>query len=393
MADNKDSGKRSRIKTVYGFYTDSVRVGYAMQFLYYGIALIAVASAYWALKEAVSQWPTILIFIAASVVAGAPVGFKLMLYARKEFAGGALLVVLFTSAAAMFFNQVGFYREIGVSTIIETQKLEATETINTFNVVARKAIADAKGVVEQDRADELGKVRQALAEDIALYERRVVNARHTAIDERDGVKSDETSGVAGEGQLAKQQKAASRREADMLGTNKKLAEETAKSSEERVNAKADARIAHLDNAVANLDKLVEHEVASSERKIEVGETQKVESASAQIAEAESFKDLVTASRRANGLMAAVASEAKAGVAELSIDVKDVQIVGGNSFELYVLALGEGKVAAWLAFFLGFMFEWLEPLSVYLIRNFLPKEDEDEDEGDGPSDPGVRRIRA
>lgn len=370
-----------QFRTVFGTTTDSRVVATLSKIGYTAAILMTLYFAYEGFKVVRPDVPFVIRCAFAAVVALVlGTGLKLLLWRRKRFDGWMLVLCLLGATPALFFNFIGFYHVTGEKSIVRSEREEAQQTLRAYDGLVRREAGKAESVIEATRRDETGKADAAYREEVALLERRVSNAALLATEEVAGVKREETTGLEGHGDFARQREAdKARAEADYKIDLKKL-DDDHQAKVDAVNEAADVRMGHLRNAVDLLDDLSGYEKPGENAALEAaaleaptGVIEDGNSSSDEIAASESLDELDEAGRKANKLMAQVNSEyTSAGLSAL--DPKPIRVIKGNLFDLSVLGLVNLEVSALVSLFVAVMLDWLDCFIVFLWRR---REDDEE----------------
>lgn len=357
-------------RTVLGFETHNEFVGRMIEVTYVFVVIAAWFFALSGLSVILTDWGGWMRALVATAIVGIAFTIKLALFGRRTFPATAAFVACLISLAPFTFDFFGLYQHTGVAQMLADEKGEALVTVNDFNAVGRREVGIARSKIEADLTAAFTSADRKLADDMALFERRKVNAHHLAVDERVGVPSSDTTGVVGAGPVAALRESASRRESDMFAVNKQQAEREAATAKQNAQTTHDAAAAHLDATERLLNQLVAYENVTpvTGRAIE-DEPAPVDSVADDIVEAPSFGALYEVGRHGNGLMAQINSQFRAAnvAGSPSLDPKDITVEGGNLFDLSVRGLMKGDIAAYVSLFLAFLFEMMDIVVVYFIR--------------------------
>lgn len=310
------------------------------------IAVVAQFAMVWlfvveGLKPVIGDWHVMVRYLAAFAIVAATFRYKYNLYGQATFPTLFAVAAALIVSPVMFFDGLGLYWSTGYTEQVERDRGHLLAELQDFHQSASLEIGSARSQVQMTYTDAMRKAQDQKAIDLQAAEARTASAK-----------------VATNGDVTDPKFV---RATENEKTDKVRAEsdaETAKSAAEAIMAPA---IEHLDEAERLLAKLVDEAQAEAED----GEMPPV---AAEIAEAEMFSDLRTASRHAGALMGKVQTEfSAAGIPpKKPLPSPDLAVSEGNIFEIFVLAIFEGDVTAIICLLVSMLFE-MDILVMWLIR--------------------------
>ena len=395
LIDNKQETKET-YPTLFGFETKNGTASKFLNFIYIVVMVVAMAFAYHALSLILTDWNAGLVFLAALSVVGLPYCIKIIMYGRDEFDYNSAALCIAISLLPTIFDFVGFYSETSIKAALQTTKFEVLEKVNYFDKEARKAINKQLISLENDTSSAKTKAEQALitkqkeilteinlaqtesekktTSELRQIEEKVNVSQQALIDETQGVKGKNTSGVTGIGPRAKELEADVRKaqaEADIfkkeisenkqkeldnltntLNLEQKEVEATVQKELERIQKEYEVKKASLDQGIKTIDDLVA---------VKDGEKGLVFEANS----AKSFDELADVSIRLNNAINIISSK-------LSVEPKYIKFETDNVINLSFSALLRGEITAIICLLLALLLEVVDTVIVYMVRGVKKK---------------------
>lgn len=378
----RPGGSVYQYKTVFGTETDSLTITWLSRLGYACLIGLTGYMSYDGVRIFRSDLPFAVQLAFAGVVTlvlGA--GLKLLLWRMPRFDIWLLGFTLAGTMPAIFFNFIGFYHKTGEVTIVREQRDDAQDVIRAYNAILLRESGKAGADIESDRQTKLAAAKKDYTDQLTLLERRVSNAGLLVQEEADGVKRSDTTGVIGQGDVARLREADKKRADADFTIDKKALDDDNTAKVDAINGAADAKLAHLKAASDLLDKLTGNNKSGTSSELEhealtstTGILDDGVSASDKIADCESLDELEDAARQADKMMDRINGEYTAATGR-SLDAKGIKVENGNLFDLSIRGLLHFDFSAWGSLILAMLMDWLDTLIVFGIRRH---------EADGPA---------
>jgi len=343
---SKLAGKHS-YPTLFGFATKNKVASNLLNYVYGIVMVVAVAFAFHALSLILADWNKLFVFLASLSVVGLPYCIKIVLFGRETFELKHALLCLGISVLPAIFDFVGFYSETSIKQQLVQTKFEIVEKINFFNTEAREKLLEEKDKLNVEETQEINRIGAEFLQKTTELDRRLVDAKQTAIDEKTGVRSDGTTGKVGQGPRAKELEAEIRR---TQASNEIETKQLAKQQEQAVSAAKAAfkqRKDNIDAAIKEIDNLV-----SSDNK--------TKGLLFQVNTADNFNDLSKLTIVVNNAVSNIG-------AKVGIEPKFVSYKTDDVIQLSFGALFRGETTALVCFLLAFLLEMVDTIIVYMVR--------------------------
>lgn len=246
-------------RTIFGFYTSNKVACKAIDYVYWVVITVAFIFAFHALHQILSTWNFFLIAIAALAVVGLPYCVKIILFGRDEFDHKAALLCVFLSLLPTIFDFAGFYSETAINDELKKGKLMLVENINTLEKNYKLSIEQQKEKITKEIDTKIKSNNTNLSSFELEANKKLNEARQLVLDEKQGVKSDYTTGKVGEGPKAKELVSNVRRtesslslELDAQKSSIKLDNETLTKTKEEKFQSINENLQIFENEILNL---------------------------------------------------------------------------------------------------------------------------------------------
>lgn len=333
--------------TLFGFSTKNKTASNLLNYVYGIVMVVAMAFAYHALGLILSDWNKLFVFLASLSVVGLPYCIKIVLFGREAFELKHALLCLGISVLPAIFDFVGFYSETSIKQQLVQTKFEIVEKINYFNTEAREKLLEEKNKLIVEETEEINRVNGEFLQKHAELDQKLLDIKQTAIDEKIGVRSDTTTGKAGQGPRAKELDAEIRRTQANNELEQKRIDGQKEQSVATVKASFLQRKNNIDAAIKEIDTLV-----SSDNK--------TKGLLFQVNNAENFNDLSKLTIVVNNAVSNIG-------AKVGIEPKFVSYKTDDVIQLSFGALLRGEVTALVCFLMAFLLEMVDTIIVYMVR--------------------------
>lgn len=333
--------------TLFGFSTKNKVASNLLNYVYGIVMVVATAFAFHALSLILADWNKLFVFLASLSVVGLPYCIKIVLFGRETFELKHALLCIAISILPAIFDFVGFYSETSIKQQLVQTKFEIVEKINYFNTEAREKLLEEKNKLIVEETEEINKVSGEFLQKTSELDRKLLDAKQIAIDEKTGVRADGTTGKVGQGPRAKELEAEIRR----TQANNELEQKKLDSQKEQAVVSVKASFAqrknNIDAAIKEIDTLV-----SSDNK--------TKGLLFQVNNADNFNDLSKLTIVVNNAVSNIG-------AKVGIEPKFVSYKTDDVIQLSFGALFRGETTALVCFLLAFLLEMVDTIIVYMIR--------------------------
>ena len=135
---------------------------------------------------------------------GLPYCIKIVLFGNEKFEPKHAYLCLAISVLPAIFDFVGFYSETSVKQSLVKTKFEVVEKINYFNTEAREVLEQKKSELNTELTHKIKEINDSALEQKTELNSTLTSAQQIAIDEKEGVRKDNTTGKPGTGPRAKE---------------------------------------------------------------------------------------------------------------------------------------------------------------------------------------------
>jgi hypothetical protein len=359
MLDIFDQSVEAQYPTLFGFKTKNKLAGQLLNYVYGVVMLVATAFAFHALGLILPDWNKLFVFLASLSVVGLPYCIKIVLYGNDRFEPKHAMLCLVISLLPAIFDFVGFYSETSVRQALIATKFELVEKVNYFNTAARAKIEDEKMQVLKERDKKTMELSSGFNSKVNRLDSGLLEAKQTAVDEREGIKGSGTTGKVGDGPRAREIEAEIRKvKAKNELEIKKLADE--KELElERIQNSFQAQLQKAEDGLREIDGLVTSD-------------NKVKGILYQINNVDNFNDLTRVTIQVNNSISTISSK-------MNIEPKFVSFKTDDVIQLSFGALLRGETTALICCLLAFLLEMVDTIIVYMIRGVKKKEEKPTEE--------------
>jgi len=345
--------------TLFGFSTKNKLASQLLNYVYGIVMLVATAFAYHALGLILPDWNKLFVLLASLSVVGLPYCIKIVLFGNERFELKHALLCLGISILPAIFDFVGFYSETSIRQALISTKFELVEKVNYFNTAARSKIEEDKVDLQKEKEKATTSTNNKFNQDIISLDNDLLNIKQTVIDEKEGVRSSQTSGKPGEGPRTREIEAEVRR----VKAKNDL-------ESRRLSDQKDLELQALDKTFA----IKEDQLNEGIKEIEklVSSDAKTKGILYQINNIDNFNDLAKTTIQVNNSISTISS--KMGIEPQFISFKTDDVI-----ELSFGALFRGETTALICFLLAFLLEMVDTIIVYMIRGTRKVEAEVEEE--------------
>jgi hypothetical protein len=326
----------------------------------YGIVMVvATVFAFHALSLILPDWNNLFIFIASLSVVGLPYCIKIVLFGNEHFEPKHAILCLAISILPAIFDFVGFYSETSIRQALIATKFELVEKVNYFNTIARSKIEEEKITLQKSRDKQIADITTKFNDRVNGLDSSLLDAKQTAIDEREGVRGSSTTGKPGDGPRAKEIDAEVRKikakndlEARMLTDEKEAEIQKIESSYQVQTNKSKEGLQEIESLVAS--------------------DAKNKGILYQINNVGNFNDLTRVTIQVNNSISTISSK-------MNIEPQFVSFKTEDVIQLSFGALMRGEITALICCLLAFLLEMIDIVIVYMIRGTKRVEPVVEDE--------------
>jgi hypothetical protein len=270
-----------------------------------------------------------------------------VLFGNEHFEPKHAILCLAISILPAIFDFVGFYSETSIRQALIATKFELVEKVNYFNTIARSKIEEEKITLQKSRDKQIADITTKFNDRVNGLDSSLLDAKQTAIDEREGVRGSSTTGKPGDGPRAKEIDAEVRKikakndlEARML-TNEKEAEV------QKIENTYQVQINKSKEGVQEIESLVASDT-------------KNKGILYQINNVDNFNDLTRVTIQVNNSISTISSK-------MNIEPQFVSFKTEDVIQLSFGALMRGEITALICCLLAFLLEMIDIVIVYMIR--------------------------
>ena len=346
LSPSRSAGTNS-YPTLFGFSTKNKVASNLLNYVYGIVMVVAVAFAYHALSLILADWNKLFVFLASLSVVGLPYCIKIIMFGRETFELKHALLCLGISVLPAIFDFVGFYSETSIKQQLVQTKFDIVEKINYFNTQAREKLLEDKDKLATQEAAEVARVNSTFSGQSSELERKLLDMKQTAIDEKTGVRSDTTTGKAGQGPRAKELDAEIRRTQASNDLEQRNIQEQANQAVALVQAEFAQKKSNIDDAISEIDALVSAD-------------NKTKGLLFQVNNANNFNELSKLTIIVNNAVSNIG--AKTGIEPTFVSYRTDDVI-----QLSFGALFRGEVTALVCFLLAFLLEMVDTIIVYMVR--------------------------
>ena len=347
ILDTKKLANNHMFPTLFGFYTRNKLASQLLNYVYGIVMVVATVFAFHALSLILPDWNKLFIFIASLSVVGLPYCIKIVLFGNEHFEPKHAILCLAISILPAIFDFVGFYSETSIRQALIATKFELVEKVNYFNTIARGKIEEEKIALQKVRDKQIADVTAKFNGRVNGLDSSLLDAKQTAIDEREGVRGSTTSGKPGDGPRAKEIDAEVRKirakndlEAKML-TGEKEAEI------QKIESSYQVQINKSKEGLQEIESLVASDA-------------KNKGILYQINNVDNFNDLTGVTIQVNNSISTISSK-------MNIEPQFVSFKTEDVIQLSFGALMRGEITALICCLLAFLLEMIDIVIVYMIR--------------------------
>lgn len=391
LIDNKTEDETLH-PTLFGFPTKNGLASKTLNIVYIIVMVVAIAFAFHALSLILLDWNTGLIFLAALSVVGLPYCVKIIMYGREVFEYKHAVLCILISLLPTIFDFVGFYSETSIRESLLSKKFEVLEIVNYFDKDARESLNSQilnleknlnQKTTEQEQIFNLkikeinernNKIQTELEQKIVsqkkLLNDRINMAQQAIIDETQGVKGKNGSGVAGIGPKAKELESELRKEQASVELEKGELETNKQKEIEKNKLSAELEIKALEeNKIKELEKIKkESDIKMQSLKEGVASIDALLGEKGLIFEvnkAKDFSELADVSIKLNSSINTISSK-------LGVKPNYVKFEYDNVIQQSFNALLKGEITALICFLLAVLLEIIDTIIVYMVRGVKPE---------------------
>ena len=333
--------------TLFGFSTKNKLASQLLNYVYGIVMIVAIVFAYHALSLILPDWNKLFVFLASISVVGLPYCIKIILFGNEKFELKHAILCFAISVLPAIFDFVGFYSETSIRQALISTKFELVEKVNYFNTAARGKIEEEKAAYQKEKNKIILGINNKHNQDISHLDNDLLSVKQTALDEKEGVRSGQTTGKLGEGPRAKEIDAEVRKiKARNDLETRRLADQRdldLQSAEKKFSTKED----QLNGGIDEIEKLVSSDT-------------KTKGILYQINNIDNFNDLARTTIQVNNSISTISS--KMGLEPQFVSFKTEDVI-----QLSFGALFRGETTALICFLLAFLLEMVDTIIVYMIR--------------------------
>ena len=345
--DTKKLANNNMFPTLFGFSTRNKLASQLLNYVYGVVMVVATVFAFHALSLILPDWNKLFVFIASLSVVGLPYCIKIVLFGNEHFEPKHAILCLAISILPAIFDFVGFYSETSIRQALIATKFELVEKVNYFNTIARGKIEEEKIALQKVKDKQIADITTKFNDRVNGLDSSLLDAKQTAIDEREGVRGSSTTGKPGDGPRAREIDAEVR----------------------KIKAKNDLEAKKL-----NDDRETETQKIENNYQIQVNKSkeglQEIESLVAsdtknkgilyQINNVDNFNDLTRVTIQVNNSISTISSK-------MNIEPQSVSFKTEDVIQLSFGALMRGEITALICCLLAFLLEMVDIVIVYMIR--------------------------
>lgn len=354
-----DKSSEALHPTLFGFKTKNKLASQLLNYVYGIVMVVATIFAFHALSLILPDWNKLFVFLASLSVVGLPYCIKIVLYGNDNFEPKHAVLCLAISLLPAIFDFVGFYSETSVRQALTTTKFELVEKVNYFNTVARSKIEEEKIQLLKERDKKITDINSEFNNKVNGLNSSLLEAKQTAIDEREGVKSGGTTGKVGDGPRAREIDADIRKTKAKNELEIKRLEDKKELELEKIQNSFTAQIAKAEEGLKEIDNLVTSDA-------------KVKGILYQINNVDNFNDLAKVTIQVNNSISTISSK-------MNIEPKFVSFKTDDVIQMSFGALLRGETTALICWLLAFLLEMVDTIIVYMVRGVKRKEEKSKEE--------------
>jgi len=344
--------------TLFGFSTRNKLASNLLNYVYGVVMIVATAFAYHALGLILSEWNRALVFLAALSVVGLPYCIKIVLFGNEKFELKHAYLCIAISVLPAIFDFVGFYSETSIKQSLVKTKFEVVEAVNYFNTDAREALLQKKIDLTNEMNSKIKEINDMYSEQKVELNRTLNSAQQTEIDEKEGVRKDNTTGKPGSGHRAKEFDAEIRRITASNELEIRRIDEKIKNESKSIEAEYKTKFNAIDDGLKEIDSLI-----SSDNKNK--------GLLFQINNSNNYNDLSKICIIVNNSISNISSK-------LGVEPKFVSYETDDVIQLSFGALLRGEITALICFLLAVLLEMVDTIIVFFYRE-RKKEEKIEEE--------------
>jgi hypothetical protein len=347
ILDTKKLANNHMFPTLFGFYTRNKLASQLLNYVYGIVMVVATVFAFHALSLILPDWNKLFIFIASLSVVGLPYCIKIVLFGNEHFEPKHAILCLAISILPAIFDFVGFYSETSIRQALIATKFELVEKVNYFNTIARSKIEEEKITLQKSKDKQIADITAKFNGRVNGLDSSLLDAKQTAIDEREGVRGSSTTGKPGDGPRAKEI------DAEVRKIKAKNDLESRKFIDEK-----EAEVQKIENTYQvqiNKSKEGLQEIESL-----VASDTKNKGILYQINNVDNFNDLTRVTIQVNNSISTISSK-------MNIEPQFVSFKTEDVIQLSFGALMRGEITALICCLLAFLLEMIDIVIVYMIR--------------------------
>jgi len=345
--------------TLFGFSTRNKVASNLLNYVYGVVMVVATAFAFHALGLILSEWNKALVFLASLAVVGLPYCIKIVLFGNERFEPKHAYLCLAISVLPAIFDFVGFYSETSVKQSLVKTKFEVVEKINYFNTEAREVLQQKKSELNAELAHKIKEINDGASEQKTELTRTLTTAQQTAIDEKEGVRKDNTTGKPGAGPRAKEFDAEIRRISAGNEIEVKRIEDKAKNEIKALEAEYKVKFSAIDEGISEINNLISSDNKNKGLLFQLNNT-------------DNYNDLSKICIIVNNSISNISSK-------LGVEPKFVSYETDDVIKLSFGALFRGEITALICFLLAILLEMVDTIIVFFIRDRKPEEKQEEEQ--------------
>ena len=345
--------------TLFGFSTRNKIASNLLNYVYGVVMVVATAFAFHALGLILSEWNKALVFLASLAVVGLPYCIKIVLFGNERFEPKHAYLCLAISVLPAIFDFVGFYSETSVKQSLVKTKFEVVEKINYFNTEAREVLQQKKSELNAELAHKIKEINDGASEQKTELTRTLTTAQQTAIDEKEGVRKDNTTGKPGAGPRAKEFDAEIRRISAGNEIEVKRIEDKAKNEIKALEAEYKVKFSAIDEGISEINNLISSDNKNKGLLFQLNNT-------------DNYNDLSKICIIVNNSISNISSK-------LGVEPKFVSYETDDVIKLSFGALFRGEITALICFLLAILLEMVDTIIVFFIRDRKPEEKQEEEQ--------------
>jgi hypothetical protein len=343
--------------TLFGFSTRNKVASNLLNYVYVVVMIVATAFAFHALGLILSEWNKALVFLASLAVVGLPYCIKIILFGNEKFEPKHAYLCLAISILPAIFDFVGFYSETSVKQSLVKTKFEVVEKINYFNTEAREVLQQKKTNLNSELTQKIKEINDLVSEQKTELTRTLTTAQQTAIDEKEGVRKDNTTGKPGIGPRAKEFDAEIRRISAGNEVEIKRIEEKAKNEIRAVEEEYKVKFVSIDEGINEINNLISSDNKNKGLLFQLNNT-------------DNYNNLSKLCIVINNSISNISSK-------LEVEPKFVSYETDDVIKLSFGALFRGEITALICFLLAVLLEMVDTIIVFFIRDRKPENKEEE----------------